>query len=276
MATAPLLRIRDKIGKMVHVATHRNFPRVLANSMPKAGTHLLTRLLTLLDFREQGGSLDIGPNEALQRISPDHVQRATGQLSELRPGFFARSHMYFYPEVAQIINAFQVKTITIIRDPRDVCVSDAFHILKRTEHRLHPYYIKMSESQRLMASIVGMESTQLSGDLPSSDIGSHYRNYLGWVKQGAESVVKFEDLIGEKGGGDDRIQMETVAKVAGYLGLQLSKQKIADLCTNLFWTKAKTFRRGQIGDWKKHFSSEHVAAFNRVIGSMMHDFGYYE
>lgn len=261
---------------MVHTATHRNFPRVLANSMPKAGTHLLTRLLTLLDFREQGGSLDIGPNEGLQRVSPDHVQQARNTLVNLRPGFCVSSHMYFFPEIARIIEELQIKTVTIIRDPRDVSVSDGFYIAKSPDHRLHSYYLKMSEDERLMASIVGMDSHQLDGGPPSSDIGSHYRNYLDWAIKGVGLVVKFEDLVGHKGGGDDRPQMKTVTKIAGYLGLQLSKQKIADLCANLFWTKAKTFRRGQIGDWKKHFSSEHVTAFEGVIGNMMHDFGYYE
>jgi hypothetical protein len=276
MAKLSLSGIGDKIAAMVHAATHRNFPRVLANSMPKAGTHLLTRLLTLFDFYKQRGFLDIGPNEGLQRISPDYVQRARDKLAKLKPGFFVRTHMYFYPEVAQIIDEFQIRTITIVRDPRDVCVSDALHILKRPDHRLHSYYVKMSESQRLMASIVGMESARLGGDPPSLDIGLHYRNYLGWVQQSSGLVVKFEDLIGHKGGGDDLIQMETVAKIASYLGLQVSRQKITEFCNNLFWTKAKTFRKGQIGDWEKHFSSEHVAAFEKTIGHMMHDFGYYE
>ena len=77
--------------------THRHAPRVLANSMPKAGTHLLTRLLELLDFALQGRGLDIGPDEALQRVPEDHLDRLRRTLSKLRAGFYARTHMYYYP-----------------------------------------------------------------------------------------------------------------------------------------------------------------------------------
>ena len=141
-------------------------------------------------------------------------------------------------------------------------------------HRLHSYYSKMSKDEMLTASIVGMPSNQLDGAPPSLDIGSHYRNYLGWVTQGIGLVVKFEDLVGRRGGGDDRTQIETVAKLADYLGLELSRQKLVDVCANVFWPEAKTFRKGQIGDWREHFGPEHIAAFNGVIGSVMRDFGY--
>jgi hypothetical protein len=244
--------------------------------MPKAGTHLLTRLLELLHFREVGGSLDIGPNEGMEAIVRKYIQQASDSLSQIRPGCFSRSHMYFYQEILRIINENQLKTITIVRDPRDVCVSDAFHILKRSDHRLHPYYSKMSEDERLMASIVGMSSSQLGGDPPSSDIGFHYRHYLGWVKDGAGLVVKFEDLVGERGGGTDQAQMETVTKISKYLGLGLSRQKLIALCGNLFWTKARTFRKGQIGTWRQHFRPAHMKAFRDVVGTVMEDFGYGE
>ncbi len=274
MFRAYLSKIRGKGQTIFHAATHRNFPRVLSNSMPKAGTHLLARLITLLGFHQQDGLLDIGPNEGLQHVSLDHVQQLKEKLVHLRNGFFTRTHMYFFPEIAQVIDEFQIKALIIIRDPRDVCVSDALFIDKRQNHRLQSYYLKMSQGEKLMASIVGMTSDQLDGAPPSLDIGSHYLSYLDWVKQNVGFVVRFEDLIGDKGGGDDRTQRETVAKIANYLGLRVSKQKLADVCAKVFWPKASTFRKGQIGDWKNHFGPEHLSAFKRVIGTLMQDFGY--
>jgi hypothetical protein len=119
-----------------------------------------------------------------------------------------------------------------------------------------------------------METSQLDGAPPSFGIGSHYRSYLGWARQGVGLVVKFEELIGEKGGGDDQIQKETVSRIAEYLGLKLSDQELAAVCAGLFWTKAETFRKGQIGSWREHFTPEHRAAFERVFGNLMEDFGY--
>ncbi len=267
---------RRRISKWIHGLRHRHYPRVLANSMPKAGTHLLVRLLALLEFREWRGAFDVGPGEGIVTLRDADVQRVRYALSSLAPGWFVRSHMYYYPEIDQALKEIDIRVITIVRDPRDVCVSDAFHIAKRPDHRLHRYYAKMSDSERLMASIVGMDSNRLSGGSPSLDIGTHYRNYVGWTDQHCGIVVKFEDLIGEKGGGDNGVQKETVRRIRDFLGLKLSDNATARLCSALFWPGAKTFREGKVASWRRHFESEHMAAFKRVIGSVMTDFGYAE
>lgn len=275
MAMLSLNKTCPRFTALIHSVTHRRYPRVLANSMPKAGTHLLIRLLELADFRESGRSLDIGPGHGIDTITPEHLQDVKESMSQIKPGCFIRSHMYYYPELSDIIKETQVKVVTIVRDPRDVCVSDAFHIAKRPDHRLHSYYATMTEKDRLMASIAGLRSSQLDGGPPSLDIGSHYRHYLGWTRDGAGLVVKFEDLVGKKGGGNDEVQMEAVSRIMEYLGLRLASQKITALCRRLFWTRAKTFRSGQIGSWREHFRPAHIKAFNNVIGTVMDDF-YYE
>lgn len=258
---------------MIHSATHGHFPRVLANSMPKAGTNLLTRLLTQLGFNEHG-FLDFGPNEGIEQVSEKQIRQVRRFLARIRPGLFSVSHFYSFPEIDEVIGELGIRTLTIVRDPRDVCVSDVYYIRKTPSHRLYPYYVKMSLQEGLTASIVGMETSQLDGAPPSFDIGSHYRNYLGWARQGVGLLVKFEELIGEKGGGEDQIQKETVSRIAEYLGLKLSDQEITAVCAGLFWTKAATFREGQIGSWREHFNPGHRAAFKRVFGNLMADFGY--
>ena len=109
---------------------------------------------------------------------------------------------------------------------------------------------------------------------PSLDIGSHYSNYVGWINQERAMTVKFEDLIGSRGGGDDGLQMDRVKEVSQFLGLELPAEKIREICADLFSTSAKTFRKGQVGSWREHFESEHVSAFNEVGGGVIQAFGY--
>ena len=90
--------VRAEVAAIVFAKTHRHFPRVLANSMPKAGTNLQIRLLTLLDFHRHG-HIDIGPNDGLQCISMEHVQQARDFLARIRPGHFSSSHCYFFPDL---------------------------------------------------------------------------------------------------------------------------------------------------------------------------------
>lgn len=90
--------IRDEISVMIFSTTHRHLPRVLANSMPKAGTHLLIRLLILLGFRKRRDHLDIGTSAGLQYISMGQIERARHFLTCIKPGHFSSSHFFFYPE----------------------------------------------------------------------------------------------------------------------------------------------------------------------------------
>jgi len=270
-----LRRVYKKILLEGHALTHRRFPKVLANSMPKAGTNLLIRLLELFGQRRMG-HLDIGPYEAILRLSPDHSKRAAAFLSGIRPGFFASAHFYYSDEIASLIDRCSIKTITIVRDPRDVCVSDAYYIMKNNRHRLHPFYATMSAEERLMASITGMSCNRLEGDPPSLDIGTHYRRFSGWLSFRENLTIRFEDLIGTAGGGSRQAQGKAVSQVADYLGLRLSPEAVSAVCKNLFWTGSKTFREGRIESWKNHFNDDHVAAFSRIIGNGLEVFGYDE
>lgn len=215
----------------------------------------------------------MGPNDGLKQVTVDHVEKIRMKLEKLRPGLFAWTHMYFYPEVFKVINDLGIKTLTIIRDPRDVCVSDSYYMVKQPANRLYPYYIKMNKNERLMASIIDMGSDQLDGAPPSLDIGVHYHRYLGWKTQGVGLVTKFEDLIGANGGGRQSGSKRNFKKNC-YLGLEKSMENIESICADIFSPKAKTFRKGQIGNWKEHFTPDHISAFEGVIGSVMEDFGY--
>ena len=268
------LKILNKIIVDLHSFNHRKFPTVLANSMPKAGTNLLIRLLGLLNFHPYGRYVDIGPNEGLSYIDSHQLEFLEKKLFTLKPGLFTKSHIYYFPEIEELLQKLQIKTITIIRDPRDVCVSDFFYILKNPNHRLHSFYKKLTQAEQLMASIKGIPSEKLNGSPDSLDIGSHYKYYKGWVNKSAGVVIKFEDLIGEKGGGSREDQKNTVIKIIKYLGIELPDRKLKFVCSKVFWPNARTFRKGQVGGWKDYFRPDHLEAFYNVMGDMMNFFGY--
>jgi sulfotransferase 6B1 len=267
-----LRRGRAELHALVHSARHRSLPAVVVNSLPKAGTNLLARTVSLLGFVPRG-HLDIGPHEGLRAIESTHLLRAKRVLRRLGPGLFATAHLFHCPQLAELIRRADVRMVTIIRDPRDVCVSDAFYIAASPTHRLHDYYSGLSPDERLLASIVGIDSLRLSGQPPSLDIGAHYRSYAGWLHEEG-LVVRFEDLIGSRGGGDDARQQQTVAAIAAYLGVSLERARLRTVSSDAFSPDAPTFRAGQVGSWHSHFKGVHRAAFDRVTGSVTKDFGY--
>lgn len=267
--------MKQEISFYLHARKHRYHPRLLLNSMPKAGTTLLKRLISFLPGMRYYSHFDLGPYEA--KIDWTEKERCEAELflRKIRPGFFATSHCFYFPELVELLNKYKIKCITIIRDPRDVCVSDHHYIMKSPSHRLYPFYKRMKSSEeRLMASIRGMSSQELGGQPPSLSIGRHYRNFIGWTQYKSGLLIKFEDLIGNRGGGFDMSQRKVIKKIIKYLGLEIDKLKLKDISRNLFSEKASKFRKGTIGDWKNEFNKEHISAFNKVAGEMLEVFGY--
>src|SRR5687768_16318512 len=161
--------------------------RMVANSIPKSGTHLLDRLLVLLGFRmvDLGGMRPhlaesnyqfslvnqrlksilglrkpehvkgIGPHlveggrfppaRKLLRgrgekvtvgvVSPQHISRRwlARRLSRVPDGSFVTAHCVHSPELASLFAGERMRVVCILRDPRDVAVSQ-MHYLKQLKN----------------------------------------------------------------------------------------------------------------------------------------------
>jgi hypothetical protein len=83
--------------------------------------------------------------------------------------------------------------------------------------------------------------------------------------------ISFEELVGSKGGGDYLQQIWAVIKIMTHLKISGDPQIIAN---QIFSTEARTFRKGQIGDWKNHFSEQNINDFNNKFGDILEIYGY--
>ncbi len=97
--------------------------------------------------------------------------------------------------------------------------------------------------------------------------------FAGWL-DGAEVVVRFEDLIGSAGGGDEETQRATLARLFGALGLETDPAFLSALGAKLFSSSSPTFRRGAMGGWRKDFDPETEARFNAAVGDRLDRYGY--
>lgn len=85
--------------------------------------------------------------------------------------------------------------------------------------------------------------------------------------------VKFEDLIGARGGAKDDIQLITILNIANFLDISISQDKIRKI-RNTLWGKSSTFRKGIIGDWKNYFNQEHIQLYKEKYGYELIKLGY--
>src|ERR671911_1378880 len=265
--------------------------RIVANSIPKSGTNLLARLITLLGF-EQTSEMGIrsrlvagpfSPARKLLRarsaekvtigvVSPQRIDRRwlERRLSRVADGYFVTAHCVYSTELASLFAGEQMRVVCILRDPRDVAVSQMHHIKQRKEHFAHEAYLKLSsDRERLLVSIRGGEL----GGRKLQSLDGRYRQFLRREGDGGAAAVKFEDLVGAKGGGSAETQRRTVERVAQHIGLEPDERMMRTVEENIFGV-SNTFRKGQIGGWREEFSEEHARSAREITGPLLVELGY--
>ena len=298
--------------------------RVVANSIPKSGTHLLDRLLVLLGFglvdlgglmphalesgdrfpwvdrrlkgllgvRKPEDVMGIGPHlveggrfppaRKLLRgrgervtvgvVSPQQISRRwlAGRLSKVPEGCFVNAHCLYSPELADLFREVGMRVVCILRDPRDVAVSQMHYLKQLKNHFAHEEYMALpSDRERLMVSIRGGEM----GGRRLRSLAERYGRFMGWEREGVAAMVKFEDLVGPGGGGSAEARRLAVGQVAKHLGVPVDERTIGRIGENLFGA-GRTFRKGQIGGWREEFTAEHERVLEKEAGRLLDELGY--
>ena len=104
-------------------------------------------------------------------------------------------------------------------------------------------------------------------------IDEFYRYFIPWKECDSFCTIRFEDLVGPRGGGSLECQLKEIKKIANHLRLDVDDQVIEKVADQLFGG-TETFRKGQIGSWKDHFELRHKEAFKKIAGQLLIDLGY--
>ncbi|NGX56908.1 MAG: hypothetical protein K1060chlam5_01161 [Candidatus Anoxychlamydiales bacterium] len=92
-------------------------------------------------------------------------------------------------------------------------------------------------------------------------------------------VTKFENLIGEKGGGTRELQKNEIIKIANFIDVKVTDEKIESICDNLWGLSDdqrynRTFNIGEIGRWKEYFTEKNIVEFKDKWSSYLIKWGY--
>jgi len=256
-------------------------PRVLATSMPKAGTHLLSSLLknfprlmfsgrhhALRNFR-----LD-SPTDSKGRPPEFDWRKIERTLASVNRGQFMTAHFAPLPELMVILGRLDYKTVNIIRDPRDVVVSSAHYLAHLERHFLHERMKSEfpTMEERLMAVISGLPPDASGRGLPS--VAQRISRYRQWIGQPNTFECRFERLIGARGGGSDEDQINEIRSIGEHIGRPLNPQEATAIAERTWSPQSSTFRKGMIGDWRNHFTEQHKEAFKNLAGTELVELGY--
>lgn len=220
-------------------------PRIFSNTIPKSGSHLLIRLFELTPNLVRSGYAFTAHHL--------HEGNVVRQIPHLSRGTFTVGHMPFDGQVAQELAACDVKTLITVRDPRDLAVSMMHWIMRESDHPLYGVFQELpTDTDRLLAVIDGVD-----GKLP--DLKTVYERYSAWETAGF--LVQYEHLVGRQGGGSDTLQKKVIDGIFKHCGIDLPAEIIADIQGKVYFKKARTFRKGVIGDWVNYFDKDVLGCY---------------
>ena len=266
-----------------------NLPnRVVCVTIPKSGTHLLLKCITLLDvegiaykyWKKPRGFHLHDLNERVPRPLKHAFSKDNRAITK---------HLVYTPEAEAFIKDKTLANFFMVRDPRAQLVSQARtfqeHRIDGNKRSLEDLMLDiiLARKENFMLSRRHLDNPDLPGNIivAIADLfwleGLHgfYSRFLPWMKAEKFHTVRFEDLIGENGGGSKEKQTQEIRNIAQHLGVQLTEEKLAYVVENLFGGTG-TFREGQSASWKQHFTPNVTAAFkaDQRLMQLLIDLGY--
>jgi hypothetical protein len=271
---------RARAARTWGAANLQAMPAVLGNAMPKSGSHLLIQILE--------GLAQIGPfvnpgyppvNRAEgNRKLPD--EKVLAEIRAMRPGDIRYGYLHAEEPWVSAVTGAGRATLFVHRDPRDWVISQIFYATDMHEgHMLHAYYQSLPTMEaRINAAIEGVNTAEVSA--PS--VVERYSHYLGWLETPGVLCLRFEDLI-ENG----KLKIEDILNYLTIFnfrpfdnaqgGSSIPKESaIEKLANRASPRKSGTFRKGQPGEWREHFTPGNVRRFKDAAGELVVRLGYEE
>jgi len=226
-------------------------------SQPKAGTHLIFELAKALGYTEGGECRDIPVPGSWYFL--EFTNAHTGA-----PDFFVDSvrraphgnRAHPFPHHPTLFN---------YRNPLDIVASEANYYHEDGKTIFYGYLAHLSYEERLARLI---DDPWLLGS-----IRDRTAQFIAWLDFANVLPLSFEELVGEKGGGDDGVQNDTVWSIM----LRLHAPGDPDtIRTAVFNPNSPTFRFGRIGGHQKRFTPKTWEKFNALPQDFMAAYGFSE
>lgn len=248
-------------------------PKVLMNGPGKSGTHLLSDCLFLLPKMTFSGThFSISDYLRTRDELDPAVEKA---FSRCPNGMYVTTHARYHPALAEIISRQGFKHLLIVRDPRDILVSQVFWVLKQPNFYHYDFFAHQCRTDEERISVfVERRDPEVPGRPGNIPLLDNVAAFLPWLQDPSVHVVRFEDLAARGTTDAEAVQRETVRGIASFVERPLDDARLRAVAAKMYGKGGLTFRKGQAGDWRNHFTEAHKQAFKESTGDLLVRLGY--
>lgn len=219
-------------------------------SIPKAGTHMVIRLLGLMGMER---SSERAPRPGTWSTPVGYHYHA--------PCRDLISGDWFDPMGRQLL--FRSPSIFVYRNPMDIVVSELDWFV-RSEHAFSGYL-------NCFPNLSGQLERLVADSNVLGTIRDRINRYAGWMNFSNVIPVSYEELVGKRGGGSDTDQLDGIWALQLKLHVSGSPQ---DYGSRLYDPTSATFSKGRIGRHMECFEERHFALFDALPQDFMESLGY--
>lgn len=235
---------------------------VVTITIPKSGTNLLLKCLKSIQGKKSFNNIAafIHGNHVYDEDSVYWIHHWKMPLDEYK---------YLGPTKNKIdfFKGNNIKIVLILRDPRQHIIA----LLRSIKKTINPKNIEFGI--RNFPKLLYDQSV-FNDTFDYKDINACYEDYLKWRDEYPNvHLVRFENLVGEKGGGDAISQYEEVVGLMEFLNKEAKIESAQEIANQLFGG-TKTFKVGKIDSWKQYYSDKNKETFKEVAGDLLIKLGY--
>ena len=250
------------------------------SSVPKSGTHFMIAFYNRIKLQPhwvEDSTYRLLIQKLYQTEAEDERAELSQQIAPLREAaieailnmpenHFVYNHYTYDPILLQAILEAKIPVVFLIRDPRDYVVSLTNHILRRRDHKNHQFFHAMKSDEERYLSIITGASQGKEFVLP---MNYRYKKMQGWIENPLVLTLRFEEIIGPKGGGKREVQYRAFEKLINHIRHPINRDELYRQVDATYNEQSTLFVKGKIGQWREAFSDKVLDAFNSHAGYLL-------
>lgn len=237
--------------------------KILINSIPKSGTHLLANFVSLVTTGEPCDGAGRFIREASEAPFSYETVLTALETRMMKGGGIWTAHVLYQKNLELDLARMGVTTFFLYRDPRAIAVSRAHYLGKHQGHYHSEHLARYrTVSARICEVLRGWGDRQNMDASSAMNIDIMCRSYMPWRDVGPS--LRYEDLL------------ENGAREVEYIAsaLSMTVDNPARIAEEALAVQTATFRQGTVDGWREDWTAQHEAIFRRVAPKLLEDMGY--